>query len=311
MAGYYLKTAPTIEPITVDEAKAHLYIDTDDGEPSPTALTCALAAAGAGNLTNGVYRYRVTFVTADGETEGGTISASVTVADKTTNGKVALTAIQLGGSSVTSRKVYRTEADGSDYKLLATISDNTTATYTDNIADASLGAAVPSTNTTEDPYLNALITAARQWCESFQNRVYITQTWQLILDSFPCGDVIELPNPPLQSVTSIKYYDVDSTEATFTSDDYEVDIYGFPGRIVLGYSKSWPSTTFRTANGVIIEFVAGYGAAASSVPATVKHAMKLIMGHWNEHRESAIIGTITAEVPQSAKMLLSQGKNFK
>src|SRR5262249_42315303 len=41
---------------------------------------------------------------------------------------------------VTQRKIYRTKVGGSSYFLLTTLADNTSTTYTDNIADASLGA---------------------------------------------------------------------------------------------------------------------------------------------------------------------------
>jgi hypothetical protein len=61
--------------------------------------------------------------------------------------RVALSAIPLGPTGTTSRKVYRTAAGGATYKLVTTIADNTTTTYTDTLADASLGATVPSTNT--------------------------------------------------------------------------------------------------------------------------------------------------------------------
>jgi hypothetical protein len=140
---YYLKTRPTVD-----------YV------PIPGACSDALAGGGAGNVENGVHSYKVTFVTAQGETEAGTVSDGVTVVDKTVNGKVALTAIPTATyviksttaviPAVTSRKIYRTTAGGSTYLLLATLSDNTTTTYTDNIADASLGAAAPSTDSTGD-----------------------------------------------------------------------------------------------------------------------------------------------------------------
>ena len=106
---------------------------------APTACTAALAGAGAGNVDNGDHIYKITFVNEAGETELGTASNTVTVSDNTTNGQVNLTDIPVSpSSSVTSRKIYRTKAGGTDYYLVDTISDNTTTTYTDNTADASL-----------------------------------------------------------------------------------------------------------------------------------------------------------------------------
>jgi hypothetical protein len=106
---------------------------------SAGACTAALAGLGAGNLSNGAYIYKVTFVTGIGETSLGTASNTITVVDKTTNGQVNLTGIPLGGTNVTSRKIYRTTVGTTNYFFLATIADNTTTIYTDNIADASLG----------------------------------------------------------------------------------------------------------------------------------------------------------------------------
>src|SRR3954465_1121425 len=103
-----LVVAPTAEPITVIEAKRHLRLDTSDGEPAPTAPTVALAGVGAGSVDNGDHRYLVTFVTAGGETDAGVLSAVVTVANKTTNGKVQVSNLAIGGAAVTARKVYRT-----------------------------------------------------------------------------------------------------------------------------------------------------------------------------------------------------------
>ena len=276
-----LVTAPATEPVTVAEARAHLRLEAAAGEPAPTAPTVALAGTGAGNVENGAHRYRVTFVTADGETDGGTISAAVTVADKTVNGKVALTAIPLGGSAVTSRKLYRTAAGGSTYLLLATLADNTTTTYTDNIADASLGAAAPSTNTTEDPLLSALILAAREHVEAFTRRALVTQTWDLKLDGFP--SVIRVPRPPLQSITSISYIDSNGATQTWAAANYSVDTSSQPGRIEPAYGISYP-TLRGVPNAVTIRFVAGYGAAAA-VPQSVKQAILLFVAHLYENRE--------------------------
>lgn len=113
----------------------------------PFAPTAALAGAGAGNVDNGAHKYLVTFVSATGETIVGATSVAVTVVDKTTDGKIALSNIPLGPSGTTARKVYRTVAAGSAYKLQSTIANNTATTLTDNTADASLGAAPPTLDT--------------------------------------------------------------------------------------------------------------------------------------------------------------------
>src|SRR5262249_20741756 len=115
---------------------------------TPTALTAALAGAGAGNVDDGTHSYKVTFVTAQGESAPGPTSNVVTVADHTTNGKVALTGIPLGPSGTTARKIYRTVAGNSgSYKLVTTIANNTATTAQDNLADSGLGANAPSTGT--------------------------------------------------------------------------------------------------------------------------------------------------------------------
>jgi hypothetical protein len=57
------------------------------------------------------------------------------VIDKTTNGKVALTDIPIGGAQVTARKIYRTAAAApisfSSLRSRTTLS----TTYVDNVAD--------------------------------------------------------------------------------------------------------------------------------------------------------------------------------
>lgn len=139
----------TAENNVLGHIKRIKYTWDGTGVTAPGAPTAALAGGGAGNVDNGEHFYKITFVTADGETEAGTASSGVTVTDSGTDGKVALSSIPVSGdSSVTQRKIYRTEAGLSTYKLLDTIADNVTTTYEDNIADSSLGATAPAINTT-------------------------------------------------------------------------------------------------------------------------------------------------------------------
>lgn len=104
---------------------------------APAACVATLIATATGNVDNGTHSYKVTFVNASGETELGTVSNTVTV--DASNKQVALSDIPVSSSlGVTARKIYRTKAGFSNYNYLATLNDNSTTTYTDNIADSSL-----------------------------------------------------------------------------------------------------------------------------------------------------------------------------
>lgn len=293
MASYVVYSAPATEPVSVAEVMAFCRIDSNNQEPAPGVITVALGS-GAGNVDNGVHRYLATFVTADGETQAGDISSAVTVIDKTVNGKVFLSAIPLGGSLVTSRKIYRTIAGGSTYLLLATIADNTTTTYTDNIADASLGAEAPSTNSTGDPLLNILIAAARQNAEIRLKRYLITQTIDLYMDCFPYW---EMALTPLQSVSAITYVDNDGVTQTITASDYLVDAVSAPARITPAYGKVWP-TPRNQNNAVKIRFIAGYG-AAPAVPQNIKNWMLMRIKQLYDQRDMVNVGNIVTEFPHS------------
>ena len=162
----------------------------------------------------------------------------------------------------------------------------------------------------DDSLIGALITAARQAAEAHMRRALITQTWRLTLDRFPAapqawwdgvrqaadmpgdGSVIELPRPPLVSVTSVTAYD-DADNATVAgASSYFVDSDGEPGRIVLRSGQTWPAAV-RVANGVEVVFVAGYG-AASAVPQAIRQGMLMLIGQLFENREAMDGGAATA-----------------
>jgi uncharacterized phiE125 gp8 family phage protein len=288
--------APSSEPLSLAEVTTHLRLGPENLEPVPSAPIIALAGVGAGNVDNGVHRYRLTFVTADGETDGGDVSAIVTVADKTVNGKVSLTAIPVGGTAVTARKIYRTVAGGSVYLLLTTLNDNATVVYVDNIADAALGAAVPSVNTTRDPELRRWIKLAREDAEGYLRRALITQTWELRLECFPGCNEIKLPKPPLQEVDKVEYRDETGEYVTLADTEYDVDFGQTPGRIILKYNRVWPFT-YPVWDAVKVTFICGYGDTGASVPELFRQGMKLLISDYSENRETQNIGNIVNALP--------------
>lgn len=135
----------------------------------------------------------------------------------------------------------------------------------------------------DDSYITTLITAARMNTEKVLHRALITQTWNMYFDKFE--SIFSLANPPLQSVTSIKYIDTSGAEQTLSTDVYTVDIDSEPGQVYRSYDESWPDIQ-AVEKAVDIEYVAGYGDAATDVPAPIKHGMLMLISHMYEHRES-------------------------
>jgi hypothetical protein len=112
---------------------------------SPAAPSVAINNT-TGNLT-GTYIYQVTFYTATGETEGGANTAPLTV----TAQRIDLVNIPTSSDpKIIGRKIYRSGdyADTVVKQLVTTLADNTTTSYTDNIANSSLGVYIPRVNTT-------------------------------------------------------------------------------------------------------------------------------------------------------------------
>lgn len=140
-----------------------------------------------------------------------------------------------------------------------------------------------------------LITAATEFFESqiYGRRQILQATYDLRLsDWFDCH---ELPNPPLSSVTSVKYQDVTDTQQTLATSYYTVYVpQRQPGRIEMDPDLSLPSL-YSTSNWpVVVRFVAGYTAA--NVPAKIKQAILFIVDHWYNQRGAVVVGTISKEL---------------
>ena len=97
------------------------------------------------------------------------------------------------------------------------------------------------TDNNDDAFITTLISAVRRRCEGYTQRALITQTWTLWLDGLLRRDryapqdgaqdlpinydgglyeAIDLPHPPLQSVTLMNSYAVDNSAALFSISNY-------------------------------------------------------------------------------------------
>lgn len=126
-------------------------------------------------------------------------------------------------------------------------------------------------------YVQSLIFSAVAAVESITNRKLLTQTWKAYASAWPYTDHFVLPYGTLQSVSSVKYLDTDGTENTVTATDYIVDIESDPGRVVLGYNKSWPTEELYPSNPIRIEFTCGYGTHAATAITGASSASPIVI----------------------------------
>jgi len=154
----------------------------------------------------------------------------------------------------------------------------------------------------EDTLLAQLLDAALGPVEDFLRRQLITATWTKTLDAFPAEEFLALERPPLQSVTSFQYVDLDGVTQDVDSAVYSVDTSSDPGRIVLEYDQSWPYARAQI-DAVTIVYVAGYGDAAGDVPERYKLGLKYLVSQYYAHRLEA------GHIDDGLRNLLG-GRNF-
>jgi len=173
--------------------------------------------------------------------------------------------------------------------------------------------AIEDTAGTEDAVIAELITSARMLFDGrdgYLGRQLITATWDLTLDEFPVGVFFDLPLAPVQSVTSITYLDVDGNEQTLATSQYALgkDLTNRP-RVWLTFDGEWPSTR-DIQEAVTVRFVAGYG-LQQDVPAPIRSAIKLMIGHGYENREAVNIGNIVTVIPLTVDALVWPYRRIK
>lgn len=158
----------------------------------------------------------------------------------------------------------------------------------------------------DDTLVGIYVASATALCEAILQRKLITQTWKMWLDYWPAK--IDILFGDLQSITHIKYTDIDGVQQTLSSSVYDVDTNSVPGRVVLKDGENWPTDTLNDVNPIEIQFVTGYGATSASVPADIRNAVLLTVAHFYENRENFLssgMGSVSvAAIPWTASALL-------
>lgn len=167
-------------------------------------------------------------------------------------------------------------------------------TYPVTSTEAKLHCKVDGTD--EDSLIDTYIAAATAHAESVTGRAIISQTWEVVLDDF--SDAMMLPKGPVQTITTVKYYDAAEVLQTLAADQYTLDNVSDPAWLVRPDDVTYPDVA-DGVNNVIIRFVAGY----STVPPELKAAILLTIAHFYDNRS-------TGDIPEVVETLFTNHRSF-
>lgn len=159
----------------------------------------------------------------------------------------------------------------------------------------------------EDLLIEGLTKAATDHLDGWTGilgRCLEEQEWRQDFDGF---ENFRLPLWPVNSITSITWRNSAGQIATIDSDAYALkgDALGAYVRFKDGFS--YPSGLYQSA-AMSVTFRVGYPQAGeppqSTVPAAIKAAILLLVGHWYKNRE-AVSDNGPAELPLAVDALLA------
>ncbi len=158
--------------------------------------------------------------------------------------------------------------------------------------------------TAEDDLLEDYIKAARELVERETKQVLVESTYEIFLNEWPCEGKVSLPIGPIIAINSFEYINSDGAYVPIEADSYYPCLLDEPPYLIYG-SGGWPAVNCRPG-AIRIEVRAGYAGAgspadATNVPHTAKQAIKMLVAHWYENRESVATDTrmIPTLMPQS------------
>lgn len=155
--------------------------------------------------------------------------------------------------------------------------------------------------TSDDTYITALISEAREYGEYECRRAFAPQTIQALLDipMRPAGplsgaigfraSMIEIPQPPVTSMTTVEGETTPGTFQVIDPVNYILDTASSPGRVYLlasAYSflgSQWTLWIGPYIPRFRLTYQAGY--VSGTIPFTLKRAMLELIAYWYSYRE--------------------------
>jgi uncharacterized phiE125 gp8 family phage protein len=252
-----LKTAPTIEPLTLAEIKSYChissYLPSADVTPSSTVAPGSHPIGSITGTAIDTLGYNPYFIV-DSRTNGAGGTVDLTIEESNDNVTFSTWA-GTGFSQITEatdNQFFKLDYTGTmRYLRINSVIAGAACEFGVNIM-------LDSPVCAEDSVITRIRKTVRETAEQYQNMAYLPQTYQLILDGWPDKDYICLKVSPVRTITSITYIDSSEVTHTFSTDYYYLDDNQKPPRAALKYSESWPSETLRPTGAITIEFEAGF-----------------------------------------------------
>lgn len=205
--------------------------------------------------------------------------------------------------------------------------------YPVSLTEAKAQLRIASADTTYDTEITRLITAATQWIERRYGISLITQTriqyqdnfyekypiFRNFLGPYYSRYPVTVLNPPVQSITSLKYYDTNGVLQTLTettdficagkmtptvgAQDIEIPrIYPV---------SSWPVFKW-IPDAIQIEYVAGFGVDSTYVPEVIKTAVLMVLsGLFENRQEEGTSPDRLVKFEMSIDRVMSSYENFQ
>lgn len=139
-------------------------------------------------------------------------------------------------------------------------------------------------------------------------RCLITQTWRQDFDGF--NRCLRLPLFPVASITGVKYDDATDTEQTVASGNYDLLVDDLGAFVRFKSDFAFPAIDDEKP-AVRIAYVAGDDPA--NVPASLRQAILMLVGHWYANSDAVVVGPTVAsvELPFAVNALIAPFRRMR
>jgi uncharacterized phiE125 gp8 family phage protein len=251
---FKLITAPTIEPVSLTEIKNHLRLISSPSQDRTPVVTVQPGEYPIGSITGAwvdVSGYN-SYVEVQSILNQDTATVDLKIQESNDQVEIADYYSFAQITTANDARFFTHDYTGGKryIRIVGTVANAAVTVGVNIIKDSPVCA--------EDTWLDETRQMVREEAEEYQGRSFLTTEWELILDSWPCKNYIEIEKSPIQSIESVKYIDSAGVEHTFSDTKYYLDSGQFWPRVALNYGESWPSDVLRESGAITIAFTAGY-----------------------------------------------------